>query len=109
MINTGLRKLQSLRARVAIALIGGMLVAGAGFYVLFMTLTRQWLARELDFRAHSLAEHMAQDVSPLLIGDRISLQESCIAGARATWSASIYGLRALRSPRSGHRRSGAVP
>ncbi len=69
------RSFAGLRVRMFVLLMAGATFAGVGFELLLITVTRHWQYQELDFRARSLAQLMAERaVTPLMVDDRAELQ-----------------------------------
>jgi signal transduction histidine kinase/CheY-like chemotaxis protein len=83
-----------LRARIAMLLVGGLLVAACGFYGLLDFLARGWARRELLDESKVMVERLANDVAtPLLLGDRAELQE---IASRESQDTDVVGSAVLR-------------
>ncbi|MBI5710583.1 MAG: response regulator [Candidatus Eisenbacteria bacterium] len=69
------RSFAGLRVRMFVLLMAGATFAGVGFELLLVTVTRHWQYQELDVRARSLAQLMAERAAtPLMVDDRAELQ-----------------------------------
>ncbi|HYM82069.1 MAG TPA: ATP-binding protein [Candidatus Limnocylindria bacterium] len=82
---TGLfaRRMHTLRVRVVILFVAGLMAAGAGFYALLLSFTHQWLGQELDVRTRTMAHGMARQVAaPLMIGSQVDLRSEVLRAAR---------------------------
>jgi signal transduction histidine kinase len=78
-----LRALAGLRARMAMLLVGGLLVAACGFYALLDFLARDWARHELANKSEAMVQHLVKDsATPLLLGDKSELQEVVSREAR---------------------------
>ncbi|HKQ56743.1 MAG TPA: HAMP domain-containing protein, partial [Candidatus Eisenbacteria bacterium] len=74
---------RGIRGRIALLLVGGLLLAACGFYGLLDFLARDWSRRELREQGEAVVERMAREaVTPLVLGDRRGLQMIVSHGAR---------------------------
>jgi signal transduction histidine kinase/CheY-like chemotaxis protein len=88
------RAVAGLRARIALLLVGGLLVAACGFYGLLDFLARGWARRELLDESQAMIERLALDVTtPLLLGDKSELQQIASRESRDT---DVVGAAVLR-------------
>ena len=68
--------LSRMRVRLALLIVAGTLVTAAGFYVLLLTLTREWIDRELTARSSGVLRELTREAAtPLVIGDRDRLHD----------------------------------
>jgi signal transduction histidine kinase/ActR/RegA family two-component response regulator len=87
------RVLGGLRARVAVLLLAGQLLAACGFYVLFASMTRDWARDGLTHEGREVAERIARDaVTPVVLGDDRGLQEML---TRQTRDPDVVGAEIL--------------
>jgi signal transduction histidine kinase/HAMP domain-containing protein len=92
------RWLAGLRARIAMLLVGGLLIAACGFYGLMDFLARDWARRELTGQSVIMIERLAKDVTtPLLLGDKGDLEDLV---ARESRNADVIGAAVLRPDRT---------
>ncbi len=68
------RYARGLRGRVALLLVGGVMIAWVGFFALLLVATRAWLFDELQNRGRVLAMALAKElVTPVVVADRTRL------------------------------------